>query len=210
MSEERRSGRRAAIAGVRVTYESAAGGRVESDVVDLAAGGLFVKTDAPLHVGQRIAVDLVVLGESSPWSALARVVWVRAEAESAEKPAGMGVKLIDTDDAMLASIERLLDTREPTVPGLGSVPPVAPVAPAGALPPPPAGREPTLVGVGGEAPPPSTSTPIAPATDEGRATKPPAHEESPAGRWVVIVLLVVVAAIAAYVLFDGFLRPIGR
>jgi len=46
---------------------------------------------------------------------------------------------------------------------------------------------------------PSPSPPPAPV-DEGAAS----------GRWVVILLLLVVGGIAAYVLFDGFLRPLGR
>lgn len=305
-SEERRSARRAPIAGVRVTYEDENGQTVGADVLDMASGGLFIRTQAPLPVGRRIAVDLTVVGEPGPWAAIGRVVWVR-EADEDGRPPGMGVKLIDVDDATTAALERLLDTREPTAPGVGgSVPPVAPnvtPAPAGALAPPPAQREPTLVGVGeapdsahvktapvahlagetsheakvviaedpGDEPAPAepkAEAVAAEATSDGAAPEPPATEEeeeeevddaevlpqepdaetlplppkppreatvamhvgSPpprparrapppppaepeddrAGRWVVALLLLVVAGVAAYVLFDGFLRPLGH
>jgi hypothetical protein len=43
------------------------------------------------------------------------------------------------------------------------------------------------------------------------STVPPrAESDGSSARWVVIVLLLVVAGVAAYVLFDGFLKPMGR
>jgi len=233
MSEERRGGRRTPISGVKVTYESASGEQIEAEVLDLASGGVFIRTDAPLSVGKRIAVDLNVVGEPAPWSALGRVVWVRAAAEPG-RPAGMGVKLIDMDDATLQAIERLVETREPTAPGVGDVSPVvvAPVIEAA-----PPGRERTLLGVGmGSEPPPPAEVkapeppPPEPAKAPGppreqsvaidlvaekrlpKSVPPPAQPESGggAGRWVVVLLLLAVAGIAAYVLIDGFLRPLGK
>jgi uncharacterized protein (TIGR02266 family) len=252
MSEERRGGRRSPISGVRVTYESGTGEKIEADVLDLASGGVFIRTDTPLSVGKRIAVDLTVIGEPGPWSALGRVVWVRATGEPG-RPAGMGVKLIDIDDATLAAIERLVETREPTAPGIGDASPVstAPVV-AGAP-----ERERTLMGVGaGSEPPPPLESPKVeprkveppkePAKEPAKDVEPPAPEPEPArasappreqsvaidlvtqkpprsappivardtgggaGRWIVVLLLLVVAGIAAYVLIDGFLRPMGK
>jgi len=249
MSEERRGGRRTPISGVKVTYESASGEQIEAEVLDLASGGVFIRTEAPLPVGKRIAVDLTVVGEPAPWSALGRVVWVRAAGEPG-RPAGMGVKLIDMDDATLQAIERLVETREPTAPGVGDVSPVV-VAPVIEAAP---DRERTLLGVGmGSEPPPANPppTPTAaapapapppaevkapeppppePARASGppreqsvaidlvaekrlpRSVPPPAQPESGggAGRWVVVLLLLAVAGIAAYVLLDGFLRPLGK
>jgi uncharacterized protein (TIGR02266 family) len=247
MSEERRGGRRTPISGVKVTYESASGEQIEADVLDLASGGLFIRTEAPLSVGKRIAVDLNVVGEPVPWSALGRIVWVRAAAEPG-RPAGMGVKLIDMDDATLEAIQRLVETREPTAPGVGDVSPVVAAPVIAAAP----DRERTLMGVGmGSEPPPANppSPPPAPApasppaevkapeppppvparasgppreqsvaidlVAEKRLPKsvpPPAQAESGGGpgRWVVVLLLLAVAGIAAYVLLDGFLRPLGK
>jgi uncharacterized protein (TIGR02266 family) len=236
MAEERRSSHRIHISGVRVTYESGTGERVDADVVDLGGGGMFIRTAAPLPVGKRISLELQVVGEPGPWSALGRVVWSREKGEGDKAPPGMGVKLIDAEDAVLAAIEHLVETREPTEPGVGtgSTPPPAP-APVIAVAP---ERERTLMGVGTseeEAPaapkealptPREASVaidlvaqkPLAAAPSATPAVAPPATPKTAprpeektggAGRLVVILLLLVVAAIAAYVLLDGFLRPAG-
>jgi hypothetical protein len=62
-----------------------------------------------------------------------------------------------------------------------------------------------------------------PSSISGRPEHVPSGKPSPApagrlhearggarGRWVIIVLFLVIAGIAAYVLLDGFLRPPGR
>jgi uncharacterized protein (TIGR02266 family) len=270
MADERRGTKRAPISGVRVTFEGATGARVDADVLDLASGGLFIRTDAPLAVGKRIALDLSIVGEPGPWSALGRVVWSRPAAEPG-RPAGMGVKLIDVDDSTLEAIERLVDTREPTAPGVGSKPgdalPPVKANPVIVVPPAAPERERTLMGVGlsTEAAPPLAVSPTPPpavaaseavtepihprppppppappglereqsvaidlVTPKKESSPPPAPVSPPpalvappqsipprgdsggSARWVVVVLLLVVAGIAAYVLFDGFLKPMGR
>jgi molecular chaperone DnaK len=229
MAEERRSSHRIRISGVRVTYESATGESVETDALDLGGGGVFVRTAMPLPVGKRIALEIQVIGETGPWSAIGRVIWTREKGGGDKAPPGMGVKLIDADDAVMAAIERLVETREHTEPGVGkgSNPPPA-VAPVIAIAP---ERERTLMGVGSApeesppAPPPPreasiaidlvsrgpapVSAPIPPAVRPPIA-KPPlaaADKGGGSGRLVVILLLLVVAGVAAYVLLDGFLRP---
>ncbi|MDP9033801.1 MAG: PilZ domain-containing protein [Myxococcota bacterium] len=120
---ERRSTPRASLPGVRVTYESAAGERVEADTLNLAPGGLFVRTRHAPKVGKRLVLDLGMHGSQETWSALGRVVWVRESDESANRPRGMGVKLIDADDAAVEAFERLVTgltaSGEHTRPGLG-------------------------------------------------------------------------------------------
>jgi uncharacterized protein (TIGR02266 family) len=217
MAEERRSSHRARIAGVRVMYESTTGERVETDAFDLGGGGVFVRTATPLGVGKRLSLEIQVVGETGPWSAVGRVIWTREKGEGEKAPPGMGVKLIDADDAVLAAIERLVETRERTEPGVGkgSTPPPAPiiaVAPE---------RERTLMGVGiaPEEPPVSAmpsreaSVAIDLVPKRPASAPPPAQrssvtvEKSGPGRLIVILLLLVVAGVAAYVLLDGFLRP---
>jgi len=268
MADERRGGRRAPISGVRVTYEGATGAKIEAEVLDLATGGMFIRTESPLAAGKRIALDLHITGEPGPWSALARVVWTRPAAEPG-RPAGMGVKLIDVDDETIDAIARLVETREPTAPGVGKIEPT-PIVSLGVGAP---ERERTLMGVGAdsEPPPPMGAKPAAPAPpppppprpsaepapaspspapvrehvashpereqsvaidlvtakkEVVQAPAPPAPVPEPrpatvsvppraesggsSARWVVVVLLLVVAGIAAYVLFDGFLKPMGR
>jgi len=171
MADERRGGRRAPISGVKVTYEGATGAVIEAEVLDLATGGLFIRTEAPLATGKRIALDLHVVGEPGPWSALGRVVWTRAAAEPG-RPAGMGVKLIDVDDETIDALARLVETREPTAPGVGKIAPT-PIVSLGAGAP---ERERTLMGVGADSdpPPPMAAKPAAPAPPPAPApTEPP-------------------------------------
>jgi uncharacterized protein (TIGR02266 family) len=217
MAEERRSSHRVRISGVRVMYESADGERVETDASDLGGGGVFVRTATPLAVGKRISLEIQVVGESGPWSAIGRVIWTREKGEGDTAPPGMGVKLIDADDAVLAAIERLVETRERTEPGVGkgsNPPPPAPVIAVGPE------RERTLMGVGlapesppAPLPPPREASiaidlvPKRPAPAPPPAARPVAAEKGGPGRLIVILLLLVVAGVAAYVLLDGFLRP---
>ena len=149
MVEDKRSARRARMSGVRATYESA-GVDVEANVLDLGAGGLFVRTATPLAVGKRISLELQIVGEPGPWSVLGRVVWVREKGEGEGAPPGMGVKFIDADEDVVAAIDRLVESRERTEPGLGRS------RPAGALGTPiaPPQRESTVLGLG-----PSSSGP---------------------------------------------------
>ena len=131
-------------------YQSANGERHEGAVVNLGSGGLFIQTPAPLAIGKRISVELVVAGEAAPGSALGRVVWARTAAEGPAVPAGMGVKLIDLDESVAQAIAQIVGAREPTEPGLGDGGPAsAPsVAGAGAAVPRGFSRERTSLGLG--------------------------------------------------------------
>jgi hypothetical protein len=82
----------------------------------------------------------------------------------------MGVKLIDVDDVVVASIERLVTAREPTEPGVGEgrATPVVEVAPIAQAPP----RERTMLGVG---------QPITPAPDHVGPRGSVAIDEKPRG-----------------------------
>ena len=122
MANDRRSAPRASLAGIRATYEGAGGDPQDADAVNLSTGGIFLRSDAPLAVGKRVSLDLHVAGEAAPWSALGRIVWVRPADEGDERPAGMGVKLIDVEDTVVDAIERLVASREPTEPGVGESP----------------------------------------------------------------------------------------
>jgi uncharacterized protein (TIGR02266 family) len=140
MANDRRSAPRASLAGIRATYEGAGGDPQDADAVNLSTGGIFLRSDAPLAVGKRVSLDLHVAGEAAPWSALGRIVWVRPADEGDERPAGMGVKLIDVEDTVVDAIERLVASREPTEPGVGE----SPLTPPRQAPP----RERTMLSVG--------------------------------------------------------------
>jgi Tfp pilus assembly protein PilZ len=141
MSEDRRTARRAHVPGVQATYETANGERRQAEVLDLGPGGLFLATDVLPAVGKRLSLEIIVTGEPAPWSALGRVIWTRSAREGTQ-PAGMAVKLIDVEDAVVAAIERLVAMRERTEPGVGDA------ATATAQPQAPA-PERTVLGIGG-------------------------------------------------------------
>jgi uncharacterized protein (TIGR02266 family) len=171
---------------MRVVFESAAGERVEADVLDVGSGGLFIRTAKPLAPGKRVSIEVHALPGLAEWSALGRVVWTR-EIGTKDAPPGMGMKLIDVDDAMVAAIDRLVDSRdrtqgptgageglsrEPTVLGVGTpekppvvASPIVPIAPA---------RERTVLGVGVGAPA------VAKARERERSV-----QEPPPGDWDV-------------------------
>ncbi|HLK36882.1 MAG TPA: PilZ domain-containing protein [Polyangiaceae bacterium] len=256
MPDDRRSAPRARLTGVHIVYGSASGETQDAAVLDIGRGGLFVRTAAPLAVGKRLSLEIAVAGESASWPALGRVVWIREADEGEERPGGMGVKLIDVEDEVLAAIDRLVAARERTEPGMGSN---APAPPAPAAPPPP--RERTILGVGlsadvtrptpvvavvpgytaiGEAPPDAPAQPAATGEDRSpeavpanaapveptgpdldglgreaslaidlvskkpssRPPEPVPASEAPrktGGAGVYLVMLVVAAAVAAYV-----------
>jgi uncharacterized protein (TIGR02266 family) len=221
MVEERRSARRARMSGVHVTYEDAAGDRTKALGLDIGRGGLFIRTATPLTLGKRIALEVQVLGEpelEEPWTALGRVVWARDADDGAERPAGMGVRLIDADDSVLDAIDKLVQKRERTEPGLGepavpTSPPPAVATSRGAAP----AREETLLGVGGAAPPappsPEVSIPIDLVPSRAPVAVHPPKEaivdtKRRPGRARLVTLLgfIAVAAVAAYVFFDGRVR----
>ena len=171
MSDARRAARRARLPGIQVIYESATGERHQATVVDLSRAGLYISSANPLPIGKRLSLEIQPIGEPMAWSALGRVVWVRDADDGDERPAGMAVKIVDAEDAVVAAIERLLEAREPTQRGLGSgdtILPLQPRAPSN----PSAGEKKTMLGAG----PDATAVPAAPI-----AIAPPGRDPMLAG-----------------------------
>ena len=158
MPEDRRSARRARLSGVRVSYESATGDVHEAEVANLSRDGIFIESPSPLAVGKRLALELLVAGETGAWAALGRVIWIRTASEGDDRPAGMAVKIIDIEESVAIAIDRLIETRERTEPGLGGGgPPPGRERPL---------RERTMIGVGivlpkAEVPAPAEVAPVA-------------------------------------------------
>ncbi len=148
MPDDLRNTRRARLSGIRVTIEGATGERRQADVADLSKDGLFIVSETPLAVGKRLSLEIHAVGEPATWPALGRVVWTRETAEGDEKPPGMGIKIIDIEDEAAAAIDRLLETRERTEPGLGNTEKPDP------------SREKTILGVGMASVPPAAVAPI--------------------------------------------------
>jgi uncharacterized protein (TIGR02266 family) len=148
-----------------VAFESASGEVHEADVANLSREGLFVGSATQVPVGKRLSLDIKVAGEPAPWAALGRVVWVRQTADGDALPAGMAVKFIDVDDVVVAAIDRLIEARERTEPGLGEK--AAPRPRERPL------REKTMLGVGGFGVP-SPAAPTAPPASPVPAPEPKA------------------------------------
>lgn len=128
MQQERRNVHRTRVPGVHVTYESASEASEQADALDISSGGIFIPTTKPAPLGTRLAMEIRVGAAAPSWFALGRVVWTRETAGRA-RPSGMGVTLIDIDEALLDAIESAIASmapeREKTVRGIGTpVPPV--------------------------------------------------------------------------------------
>jgi uncharacterized protein (TIGR02266 family) len=128
MQQERRNAHRAHIPGVKLTFESATDEPEEATALDISPDGIFIRTARPAAVGKRLAIELRLPADERSWSALGRVRWSRAGGD-ATRPSGMGVQLIDIDEAAFDAIRRALESlppsRERTVRGIGvAAPPV--------------------------------------------------------------------------------------
>jgi Tfp pilus assembly protein PilZ len=132
MQQERRSGHRTRLPDASVVYESAHHEPRDAELLDLGTGGLFIPAVTPLPRGTRLALEIRLSRGGPSWPALGRVVWTRASG-GAGRPSGMGVKIVDLDEAARAAIERAIGpaapARERTVRGIGiATPPAAWVA----------------------------------------------------------------------------------
>jgi uncharacterized protein (TIGR02266 family) len=156
MAAERRKHARTKVPGMRVTYEDASGQRADAEVLDIGAGGLFVRCDRPVPEGKGLSVELAFFGERDRLSALGRVVWVRIET-GADGPAGMGVRFVDVEATVLYRIEQLVASRERTPPT----------------------RERTVLGVGW----PQAKPEPGPQVPTARAAMPSAPEPPPEDGW---------------------------
>ena len=238
MSNESRKDPRAKFPGVRAKYERADGAASDDEVRNLGRGGLFIVTTTPLAVGKLVHVEIFLPNDATPLGATGRVIWIREIAVNEDRPAGMGVKLIDVDEGALEVISRMLrervpsvyppgaaPTRERTIMGVGLPAPepevkarretIAGIAPEAAPPPSPAPAP-----VAKSEPPPADATPIA-KTKPAEPVAKPKPEAKPApvastkpekrggsGIWLVVILVAVV--VGAFLYGDRILRLIGK
>ena len=64
---------------------------------NMSTWGLFIRTDSPLNPGHRFSLKLNLPGIKETLKLKCEVVWNRAKAEGAHRPAGMGIKFRDID-----------------------------------------------------------------------------------------------------------------
>ena len=63
---------------------------------NIGPGGVFVATGRLPGVGTRVAVTLQMQGDAEPLEALAEVRWGRPFVERDDRPAGVGLRFVDT------------------------------------------------------------------------------------------------------------------
>ncbi|HMF43646.1 MAG TPA: PilZ domain-containing protein [Polyangia bacterium] len=63
---------------------------------NIGPGGVFVATIRLLAVGEKVTLTLDLRGDAQPISALAEVRWCRPFVELDDRPAGVGLRFIDT------------------------------------------------------------------------------------------------------------------
>ncbi len=75
---------------------------------NIGVGGLFVTTDRPCRVGERLALKLPLPNRDRPISVAAEVRWTRQESATL----GMGLRFVDLPVGAFISIQELLRARE--------------------------------------------------------------------------------------------------
>jgi uncharacterized protein (TIGR02266 family) len=63
---------------------------------NICGGGVFVATMRSVPVGERVVVVLTIPGDSEPVEAVAEVRWSRPFEALDDRPAGLGLRFIDT------------------------------------------------------------------------------------------------------------------
>jgi len=75
---------------------------------NLSTSGMFIQSNSPEGAGTEFAFALRI-DEWSPIQGSAKVIWVRPQTESPERPAGMGVQFLDLDAQSRRMIRWLVD-----------------------------------------------------------------------------------------------------
>jgi uncharacterized protein (TIGR02266 family) len=114
VNQDTRKDRRSKDVNLVVRYKSATVDEfIEQHSYDVSRGGLFIKTSKPFAPGTLLKFELRLSGDAQLISGVGRVVWKResAQADGAERPAGMGVKFIKIEDAARKLIESVIAGR---------------------------------------------------------------------------------------------------
>lgn len=78
---------------------------------NLSTSGMFVQSDHPEPAGTEFSFAFRI-EEWSPIQGTAKVIWIRSQPESPERPAGMGVQFIDLDAQSRRMIRWLVDKHQ--------------------------------------------------------------------------------------------------
>ncbi|TKB50405.1 pilus assembly protein PilZ [Ferrimonas sediminicola] len=73
----------------------------------LKGGGLFVPSEQPNRLGDRVELKVTLPGDAEPQRIIGPVVWLNPQADN-QRPMGVGVAFAEGDQALRSRIERLL------------------------------------------------------------------------------------------------------
>jgi len=76
---------------------------------NVSEGGLFVATEAPYEVGERVELGLSIMG-GAPASLRGIVRWVRPGGTPGGLPAGMGIQFLDLDERVREALQKFVDS----------------------------------------------------------------------------------------------------
>lgn len=99
---------------LRVSYGAAPQKVLAEYSVDLSTGGLYLKTDFPLNVGEELTLRFSLPDLHRMVSCNAKVAWVNSKEKprKPEFPSGMGVQFVDMSLEDVKSIRRFLEYNE--------------------------------------------------------------------------------------------------
>lgn len=77
---------------------------------NISEGGLFIRTDAPLAVGDELDIDLLIM-DYGPYTYRCRVMWVRQSEPGSGLPNGMGCSFVDLPEDHRTFLQQFIDSR---------------------------------------------------------------------------------------------------
>lgn len=86
-------------------------GFVEEYSANLSLGGMFIRTDSPSEVGTVLPIEFRLGEDYELIKGTGRVVWVREEGQSEERPAGMGVRFLELTPGSRELIFKMVERR---------------------------------------------------------------------------------------------------
>lgn len=84
---------------------------VAQHALDVGESGMLLRASSSLPVGKLVDFEVRLADEKVALSGAGRIVW-RRDAPEGERPAGIGVKFVDLDDASQALVDRLVAARK--------------------------------------------------------------------------------------------------
>ena len=79
------------------------------NIVNVSAGGLFIKTYTPFRPGETVKVRWTFPGEQGEHEAVAEVAWKRDD----RTPPGMGLRFVSVRDDTAEALKRLAGDEQP-------------------------------------------------------------------------------------------------